>query len=171
MTAGAFVREGYTSEDYALLGVAAVFQRVEGKLQQVLVLEPLPSSSVECIVRLGVPTSFKRLFGTNLGALSDALSEMPPGVINEGEKVAFADNFTERLYAAVRTFRRSPEYAAMVPPGKIVDELNFNLEKKRILNEKWEPNFEDNVKQDMSIDVYDRQDSSTEAAVSDLYNA
>lgn len=31
--------------------------------------------------------------------------------------------------------------------GDVIDEFNFNTERKRILNHKYEPSFDDNVKQ------------------------
>ena len=54
-----------------------------------------------------------------------------------------------------------------------IEELNYSVEKKRILDEKWEPDFSDNVKQDISIDVYgrDQDDQGDQGAIKDLYNA
>lgn len=46
---------------------------------------------------------------------------------------------------------------AQVDLGTIKDDFFFSTERKRILNEKWEPDFNDNVKQDKSIDVYNRE--------------
>ena len=40
------------------------------------------------------------------------------------------------------------------------DEYNFSTDRKRILNQIVEVNFDDNVKQDKSIDVYGRSDDS-----------
>lgn len=170
MAAGAYVTDTMTDSDYVTLGVATCFQRTGSKLSEVLVLEPLPASAVDCIARLGVPTSYRRLFGIKLGDLSDKIAELPEGVIKDGEQVAHAENFTERLHAAARTFRRSPEIAALIAPGAIA-EVNHSVKDKRILNEAWEPSFDDNVKQDMSIDVYNRDSDIDNVAVKDLYNA
>jgi len=46
----------------------------------------------------------------------------------------------------------------ILAPGELADDFNFNTDKKRILNYKYEPSFEDNVKQDISIDVYGRKE-------------
>lgn len=61
----------------------------------------------------------------------------------------------ERSLAAARTFRRRVE-AQILDIGEVADDFNFSTDKKRVLNEIFEPSFDDNVKQDASIDVYGR---------------
>lgn len=156
MATGGLVSEGLESSDVLALGVATCFKRVENKLTEVLILEPLPASAVDCIARLQVPTSYRRLLGITLGDVPDTISELPSGLISDGEQVVFAEDFGERAKAASRTFRRSPEIAQSIVPGKLVEDLNYSTEFKRILNANWEPSFDDNVKQDQSIDVYNR---------------
>ena len=55
------------------------------------------------------------------------------------------------------------------------EDFNFNLEYKRVLNHTFEPDDADNIKQDMSIDVYgredDKKDDKKDASVEALYNA
>ena len=55
------------------------------------------------------------------------------------------------------------------------EDFNFNLEHKRVLNHTFEPDDADNIKQDMSIDVYgredDKKDDKKDASVEALYNA
>ena len=51
------------------------------------------------------------------------------------------------------------------------EDFNFNLEHKRVLNHTFEPDDADNIKQDMSIDVYGREDDKKDASVEALYNA
>lgn len=171
MGAGVYVGKGMKAEDVVTVGVATCFQRVGGKLEEVLILEPLPASAVDCIARLQVPTSYRRLYGTTLGELSEDVNALPDGVIVEGESVALGEAFEERVQAAARTFRRSPEIAELIPPGTLTEKLNYSVATKRILNEDWQPNFEDNVKQDISIDVYNRADDVDSSEVMAGYNA
>lgn len=46
----------------------------------------------------------------------------------------------------------------IVPLGQVRSNFNFNLERKRVLNFVNVVSDEDNVKQDMSIDVYGRKE-------------
>ncbi len=156
MAAGAYLDDELKADDVVTVGVATCFKREGKQLQEILVLEPLPASAVDCIVRLQVPTSYLRVYGITMGDLSDNVSDLPDTVILPDENVALAEDFGERVRAASRTFRRSPEIAAMVPPGVLEDDLNHSVATKRILNQNWEPSFDDNVKQDKSIDVYNR---------------
>jgi len=45
-----------------------------------------------------------------------------------------------------------------VPLGQTRTKFNFNLDEKRVLNFENEVSDDDNIKQDMSIDVYGRKD-------------
>lgn len=174
MSAGAFKTDGLLDDDHVVLGVATCFQRSGansgGKLSEVLIVEPLPASTVDCVHRLGVPTSYRRLHATTIGALSDEISELPGGLVEEGESVAWAESFEERIAAAARTFRRSPEIVEQIKIGE-TKEVNHSVATKRVLNEEWEPNFEDNVKQDISIDVYDRANDVDASEIANAYNA
>lgn len=52
----------------------------------------------------------------------------------------------------------------LVPLGQTKSNFNFNLDEKRVLNFENEVSDADNIKQDMSIDVYGRKDEEpTEA--------
>ncbi len=53
----------------------------------------------------------------------------------------------------------------------MMDDFNFNTDKKRVLNQVFEPSFADNVKQDKSIDVYGRADEEFSDEVAKLANA
>lgn len=140
----------------------------EAALEELLVIEPVPASALDCVARLKVPTSYLRLWGTTLGDVPETIDELPKGVIREGENVAFGESFTERSQSSARTYRRSPEIAKMLPTGQITEDLNHSIERKRLIEDDWEPDFSDNVKQDKSIDVYNRDDESSD--VKDLYN-
>lgn len=59
--------------------------------------------------------------------------------------------------------------------GKVRGDFNFTTEgdNKRVLNVKHEVKDSDNIKQDMSIDVYGRgseDDAKDKSAIADLYN-
>lgn len=56
------------------------------------------------------------------------------------------ENALERTLAAARTYKRRVE-AQMCGYGDLLDGFNFSTERKRILNHKFEPSFDDNVKQ------------------------
>ena len=45
----------------------------------------------------------------------------------------------------------------LVPLGKVRSDFNYDLSDKRVLNFENEVKDEDNIKQDMSIDVYGRK--------------
>lgn len=171
MAAGAFKSEGLEDSDHVVLGLAVCFQRAEGaKLSEILIIEPLPASAVDCVFRLQVPTSYRRLTATTLGELSDDISSLPAGLVKEGETAAWGEAFAERVQAAARTFRRSPEIVDLIAIGD-TKEVNHSVATKRVINEDWEPNFDDNVKQDISIDVYDRSSDVDASEVAKAYNA
>ena len=50
----------------------------------------------------------------------------------------------------------------LVPLGQTKSNFNFNLDEKRVLNFENEVSDSDNIKQDMSIDVYGRKDDEEE---------
>jgi phosphatidylinositol glycan class S len=87
-----------------------------------------------------------------------------------GETVSECEDMLIRSMAAARTFKRRVE-AQIIPLGEVADDFNFNTEKKRVLNQVFEPSFDDNVKQDKSIDVYGRADEDFNDEVSKLANA
>ena len=51
----------------------------------------------------------------------------------------------------------------IVPLGSTRNKFNYNLDEKRVLNMENVVKDEDNIKQDMSIDVYGRKDSDSES--------
>lgn len=174
MAIGKHVGEDTKAEDYITVGVAKVFKRREGKMEDMLIVEPLPASALDCVARLKVPTSYVRLWATTLGEIPDAISELPDTLVLEGENVAWGEAFTERSQASARTYRRDPDVVALLPTGVIFSDVNHSVDRKRLIEDDWEPDFDDNVKQDKSIDVYNRDDDNPDNAASanvrDLYN-
>lgn len=120
-----------------------------------MVIEPISSSSLECMAA-GAKTSFK--FATGL-TLAEAVAKDKaafPEAFAEGK---FCDNWSERLGAAARTWQRphaQDNLLDIVPLGKVRSNFNFSLDSKRVLNFENVVTDDDNVKQDMSIDVYGR---------------
>ena len=86
--------------------------------------------------------------------------------------VQLCEDALKRSLAAIRTLRRRKE-GQLVPLGQTKNDYNFDIARnpntKRILNQVFEPSFDDNVKQDKSIDVYGRDDDVS-AEVAKLEN-
>ena len=130
--------------DYCAFGVATCFIREEGEIHRVKVVEPIPSAALEAILQ-GIPTSYELVCGRNLG---DLFVENEPTLPSEFPAEAqFCDRFIERAIAATRTFKARPEAAKHIPVGTIKQDLNYSLNKKRVLNDTSVVRAEDNVKQ------------------------
>lgn len=174
----AWTLDGVTPEDYVPLGLAVCYQRNQSnKLDEVMVVEPIATGTLENVTGTGQPTSYKRILATTIAAVPGSASELPKE-FTRGEKVSYGENFAERMCAAARTFKRTPTAKAILDVGEVSTsdeggELTFCTDGiQRILNETWEPNFDDNVKQDGSIDVYGRNDGAADTSdVQKLYNA
>lgn len=174
----AWALDDASPEDYVPLGIAVCYQRNQNnKLDEVMVVEPLATGTLENVTGTGQPTSYKRILATTIGAVPDSPSELP-AEFTRGEKVSYGEDFAERMCAAARTFKRMPSSKDILTVGQVSTceeggELTFCTDGiQRILNEKWEPKFDDNVKQDGSIDVYGRGDAADESPdVQKLYNA
>ena len=103
------------------------------------------------------PTSYVTVFGASLGeVLAGDGSKLPEAFAN----VAFCEDWRERALSAARTWLRPHAQASLlglVPMGTSRGEWNFNIQHKRVLNFENAVSDSDNVKQDMSIDVYGRE--------------
>ncbi len=133
-----------SADDYLVIGLATCFIKEDGEVSQVKVVEPIPSAALEAIFK-GIPTSYEMTFGTTLGAvLSDNTPQIPTDFPPETQ---VSHNFAERAIAAARTYKIHPEVISLIPLGTRRDDLNYSLERKRILNAENIVNTEDNVKQ------------------------
>eukprot|EP00850_Spirogloea_muscicola_P024187 SM000470S16632 [mRNA] locus=s470:4:1046:+ [translate_table: standard] len=146
----------WADDDYIVLGVAHCFVKDEaGKLSDVFVVEPLPAGALECMDNGGT-TCYKHVTATTLGvALAHDSALLPP----EFAGISFCDEFDFRAKCASRTWKRQhPQENLMnlAPAGGVRSDFNFSLEDKRILNMENVVNDADNIKQDLSIDVYGR---------------
>lgn len=168
-----------TADSYVCVGLATCFERDDttGKLVEHLVIEPISASSLECMAN-GARTSFRFAAGTTLGALmrggggsggsnnpSDALPE-------EYRGAALCANWARRVEAAARTWQRphAQDHLMDIAPlpakgsgPKARGGFNFSLDDKRVLNSVNVVTDADNVKQDISIDVYGRAEAEAAA--------
>ena len=151
------------ASNYIAMGVATWYQHGEDNtVSEVLLIEPLTAGTLETL-GLQVPTSYRRVLALTCGDLFTGSLEEPEGInaavlkplVAGFDDVKPCENILERSICAARTFRRRPE-ACIVPVSEISEDFNFNTETKRIIDDDYEPSFDDNVKQDSSIDVYGR---------------
>ncbi len=133
-----------TAQDYCVFGVATCFISEEGEVSEVQVIEPIPSSALEAILK-GVPTSYNIACARTLGDIFADGQLTPPADFPENAQ--FAENFTQRAVSAARTYQYRPEAQTHIPLGGVYKEFNYSLERKRILNAKNIVSTEDNVKQ------------------------
>ncbi|KAJ7548073.1 hypothetical protein O6H91_08G116100 [Diphasiastrum complanatum] len=163
----------WSDDDYIVLGLAHCFLKNEcDKLADIFVIEPIPAGGLECMEN-GGKTSYKHATATTLGvALKQDASLLPP----EFRAAQFADSFDFRTKCASRTWKRDypqQNLLHLVPREGVRSDFNFSLEDKRILNLKVVVTDADNIKQDLSIDVYGRakeDGKQLQTEISNLYN-
>jgi hypothetical protein len=132
------------ADDYCVFGIATCFLKEEGEFQEVQVVEPIPSAALEAILK-GIPTSYQSACAKTVGDMfAGDVPELPPEFPAQAK---FCENFTERVAAAVRTYKSRPEAQVHIPLGTGKDDFNFSLERKRVLNAVNVVRTEDNVKQ------------------------
>ena len=132
------------ADDYCVFGLAVCFLKEEGEFKQVSVVEPIPSAAIEAIVK-GIPTSYKLASAHPISTvISGDDLKLPPDFPSDTQ---FCENFVERVAAAVRTYKIRPEAQQHIPLGTQKDDLNFSLERKRVLNAINVVSKDDNVKQ------------------------
>ncbi|GMI19273.1 hypothetical protein TeGR_g14419 [Tetraparma gracilis] len=161
-----------SADDYIACGLAQCFRMVDGKLRDAFIYEPLTAGSLETIEKQ-VETSYKAVLALSasdffVGDPNTATEINMANIECLKEVTGIADvemcsNAVERAQCASRTFRRRLE-AKTLAIGEMSDDYNFSTEKKRILDEVKVVSFDDNVKQDSSIDVYGRTDDEEAAA-------
>jgi hypothetical protein len=134
------------ASDYIVLGLANCFVREDGEVHKVKVVEPIPSSAIEAILKQ-VPTSYEKAYATEIGQVmsGDGSVQMPTGVF--GTDAQICQDFAERAIAATRTYKVRPEATEHIKVGETYSDFNFSLEKKRILNAARMVKDDDNVKQ------------------------
>eukprot|EP00929_Paragymnodinium_shiwhaense_P017033 TRINITY_DN1258_c0_g3_i1.p1 TRINITY_DN1258_c0_g3~~TRINITY_DN1258_c0_g3_i1.p1 ORF type:complete len:306 (+),score=86.81 TRINITY_DN1258_c0_g3_i1:130-1047(+) len=153
------------ADSFVALGLAHCFEQVEqGKLKDVYVLEPIAASTVE-VINNGAQTSYETFIGTTVGeVLSQDTSAFPKELLDGHDEVQWGDNLEFRTGCAARTWMRDHAkdvVMKLVPKGEVKGDFNTSTEHKRILNFVNEVKDSDNIKQDMSIDVYGREDDES----------
>jgi hypothetical protein len=133
-----------SAQDYCVFGLATCFIREDGEVTQVQVIEPIPSSALEAILK-GVPTSYRFACAKTLGEFFAGETLTPPPEFPADAQ--FAENFTQRAVAASRTYKNRPEAQTHIALGTVYEDFNYSLERKRLLNAENIVSTEDNVKQ------------------------
>ena len=135
-----------SSEDYCVLGVATCFLREDGEIEELQVLEPIPSAALEALIK-GIPTSYQLACSTTLGEIFQSDTVQIPAQLQKDGNVRLCDRFAERVAAATRTYKSRPEAKEHIPLGTSKQDFNYSLERKRVLNNTNIVSTEDNVKQ------------------------
>jgi hypothetical protein len=132
------------ADDYIVIGLATCFFKEDGEIHPVEVIEPIPSASLEALVK-GISTSYKLACATTLGTvLNSEQPQVPPGF---PESAHFSDEFVERVIAAARTYKRREQAKSLIPLGTMYTDFNYSTERKRVLNAIRNVTKDDNVKQ------------------------
>ncbi len=131
-------------DDYVVIGLATCYVKSEGEIHEVKVAEPIPSAALESILK-GIPTSYEAVVATSVGQILTENQVTLPAEFPGDTQVS--DDLPERLVAAARTYKANPGSQAHIPQGGCCRELNFSVERKRLLNSERIVNTEDNVKQ------------------------
>ncbi|WP_254567387.1 hypothetical protein [Oscillatoria sp. HE19RPO] len=133
-----------STEDYLVVGLATCFLKQDGEVHQVKIVEPIPSAALEAILK-GIPTSYEMACATTLGTVLEG--EQPKLLPEFPADAQFCDDFVERAISTVRTYQHRPEACEAIAIGSTYRELNYSVERKRVLNSDNIVRAEDNVKQ------------------------
>jgi len=133
-----------TANSYCVFGLATCFVKNEGEVNQIEILEPIPSAALEALLN-GIPTSYQWVSAESVGTVYDGQTVLSLPNIPESAQVC--ENFEERLLAAARTYKSKPSAQSHIALGQRRNDLNYSLERKRILNAHSVVRSEDNVKQ------------------------
>jgi phosphatidylinositol glycan class S len=167
-------------EDHLVLGLAHCFEQEAeggGKIRDLFLIEPIGASALECMENGGA-TSYLHVTTATLGeSLEQDVSALP----REFSIGRFCEDFEFRAKCAARTWKRDHAVNNLMrlapAPGAVRSDFNFSLADKRIVNHVRNVTDADNIKQDLSIDVYGRKQEDAESAddpsaqVASLYNA
>ncbi|MGB3237773.1 MAG: hypothetical protein WBB29_05730 [Geitlerinemataceae cyanobacterium] len=133
-----------TAENYVAVGLATCFIREDGEVQEVQIIEPIPSAALEALLK-GTPTSYQVAYARTLGEILDG--ETPIRLPEFPAEAQFCDEFAFRAIAATRTYNSRPAAQSHIPLGTKYDRFEFSLDRKRVLNIQRVISTEDNVKQ------------------------
>ncbi|NJR63270.1 MAG: hypothetical protein HC769_33525 [Cyanobacteria bacterium CRU_2_1] len=132
------------ADDYIVIGLATCFIKADGEVHQVKIAEPIPSASLETLIK-GIPTSYECACATTLGSI---LADEEPNLPNDfPPETQFCDDFAYRATAAARTYKSRSVAQSHIPQGTTKTDFNFSTERKRVLNSDRIVKTEDNIKQ------------------------
>ncbi len=132
------------ANDYLLIGLATCFIKEDGEVLEVKIIEPIPSAALEAILK-GIPTSYQIICATTMGDVIPGETLQIPDEFPA--EASFCDEFVYRAIAAARTYKIRPSAQAHIPLGTSRNDLNYSVERKRVLNAQRVVRKEDNVKQ------------------------
>lgn len=118
----------------------------------------------------GSKTCYLHVFSLTLGDALNRDKGVLPAEFSEG---LFCEEYDTRCDACARTWMRPhamDNLLDIVPLGQVKSSFKYSIDDKRVLNFENVVNDDDNIKQDISIDVYGRKqesDAATEAAQED----
>ncbi len=133
-----------TPNDYIVIGVATCFFRDDDGVRELQVIEPIPSSALEALIK-GIPTSYQIAIATTLGALIGGDTPQIPASFPA--ECQLGNEFAYRCIATARTYKRRPQAQAHIPLGETYTSFNYSTERKRVLNADRVVTKDDNVKQ------------------------
>jgi hypothetical protein len=136
--------QDYAAEDYVVIGLATCFLKEDGDVHEVKILEPIPSASLEALMK-GIPTSYEKAIATTVGAV--LVDDHPHIPADFPATAQFCDEFSFRLVAATRTYKANPIAQNLIPAGTAKTDFNYSTTRKRVLNSQRVVRTEDNVKQ------------------------
>lgn len=132
------------ADDYLAIGLATCFVKQEGEVEEIQVIEPIPSAALEALMK-EIPTSYQRVCGIKFGEILSGETLQRPA--DFPAQAHFCQDFVERAIAAARTYKSRPSAQSLIPVGTTRTDFNFSTERKRVLNAAAVVRPEDNVKQ------------------------
>jgi len=145
-----------STASYVILGLATCFWQEDGELQEMTVIEPVPSAAWKALHQ-GLATSYQRLLAVSIGAIvptfepDNAATAQTPEQWHKPtgwEASEWGADFYERLVAAARTYQHDPSAIDLLAIGETWETgEHYSVARKRILNHKRKVKTSDNVKQ------------------------
>lgn len=133
-----------TADDYLVIGVATCFFRDDDGVREIKVIEPIPSSALEALIK-GIPTSYTLAAATTIGAL--VAGDTPQIPASFPTDCQLGNEFAYRCIASARTYKRRTVAQTHIAPGETYTSFNHSTDRKRILNADRVVTKDDNVKQ------------------------
>lgn len=157
-------------DDYVPLALARCYEQTPNGLEDLYIIEPVTAGSLESLIN-GAKTTYVEVTGTTIDQALTKQNNVLPVSFKDAK---FCEDFEFRAKCATRTWLRphpQENLLDVVPVGETRGGWNMDEENKRVLNMENIVNDSDNIKQDMSIDVYNREEGSEEDEIEKAYNA